>query len=648
MALHDSLAAMDSRILAFAAAFGAVLLIGLLTAGVRRLRLGRPLSFPGLPSFGIGSWIRGLGQRVRAGIARAVGAVRNAVARVASLVKRVVIGIVFRITGRSSDTVRTRLIWIGIFGSMGVVAASLYLILEKNLGTGGSSMFLINLLDDFIVNLWFVLAVTLVGVYALVFRRRHLEAKATAARTRFMVQTVKRLSGEIRTPLDTNRVIATDHLGVAELETRIGQALDGERNDHPADMVTEGDDASADVGEREGDPGPGPDDGPEPVEPRPDRPRDPLVINRDPRAGEIEPVDDVDVEAYDEAKAESPSTTTREENTEEDVDEPAGGVIPPDEEADTDKDNLSLGTIIEAARMDLGATVNVDELIWRWFRPFIVVLAIGLIVLRLWTSPVAFIALVAGSALVASIYYRGYKWRKRRRLRSLQKEPTTYDWDVCTALVKTVDVPEGTFYMGWMAGRRYASTDRERFCRAVAKRQHQRVTGQRVAPSILEKFARNLDQRHPSVKKFERNDPQDGRPAIIEDLKQAVRDAEDPDGIVPKRHLAEMVVDYGGRIGHDPDLIAEEYAEIVPSAIAETEIEIEDSDGTPHKMTACYLRDQGLPSDVAEARAIFSDEFDPENDPVFPLPDVEAGRPVSEFGPSPADSADLPQPSAQA
>lgn len=289
---------------------------------------------------------------------------------------------------------------------------------------------------------------------------------------------------------------------------------------------------------------------------------------------------------------------------------------------ESDEDS-SLRDEIRMWGLDLATSFDTTRFTYRFLRPFLLVAVVGLLAVQLWTSLIVYALILGVSLLVATVYYRAYMWWSHRKLSKLRQDESATSYSECAALVKTVETPEVTAYMGWVAGHTYACYDEDRFCRVVADRLAQRVNDDTMAPSILEKFARNIATNYPMLRDFEMNDLDEGRPAIIDDIFLAVNEHESPDGIVPKRHLVEMVVEQDDGMGHDPDLIAEEYREMVPTALLEEELTVTRGDGEQTTMVAVHRRDEALPDDLAKIRAQFSESFDPDSAPKYTLPDVE-------------------------
>jgi hypothetical protein len=244
---------------------------------------------------------------------------------------------------------------------------------------------------------------------------------------------------------------------------------------------------------------------------------------------------------------------------------------------------------------------------------------------RLWFHPVVYLAIGAGSLVGGGLYYATVKWRRRRRLSDARQEPDTGGSGQTACLVKRIAVAGDSApdaYVAWMGGKVYFSMDRTRFVRKVADRWHHRIHNRRVPPAIEERFAHNARMMLPTTYQTEFADSVEGRAAIQDELVDTVRQAENPDGMVPKHALGEMVVRRGGRFGHDPDLVAEEYQHLHGAALAELDVQMENAAGEQSELTVVHLRTGGVLYDLAEIRATFAAEFDPDAEATYPLPDV--------------------------
>lgn len=296
---------------------------------------------------------------------------------------------------------------------------------------------------------------------------------------------------------------------------------------------------------------------------------------------------------------------------------------------------------LQTFRMDVATALNFQELLTRFALPAVATVILTFTVAGTpWFAPWVYPVILAGATLVGTISYGTFKWRRRRKLRSLREESESRHWPSCAVLAKRVDTPEQTMYAAWMGGNRYADFDKQRLVDTVADRWHQRLHGDEVAPAIQQKFAREIRHARPLLHQFEHRNPREGRKGIENDIIDVIREAKDPDGMVAKRSLAEQVVERGPGVGHDPDLIAEVYADLVPRVLTETDITLRDTDGIERSLTAVHLRWMDIPDDLAQIRAQFANQFSADEEPAFELPEVETAG-VGE--PAYADQlADLP------
>lgn len=302
-----------------------------------------------------------------------------------------------------------------------------------------------------------------------------------------------------------------------------------------------------------------------------------------------------------------------------------------DTDTATDTDHIDNATIERAGvrdalalmRMDLAASLNLSEVLWRWALPFaLTVVAAFTLIQRVAVQWYVYLVVFAFAGFVATAYYGAFKWRRARRLSSLRREQQTTGWKGCNALAKRVDTDEATGYYAFVGGRLYFDFDAVRLAHTVADRWYRHLNDEPVPPAMQEKFARNVKGMLPTVYHTE-HDQSDGRPAIFDDIIGAIADARDPHGIVPKSELCERVVERGRDGGHDPDVVAECYAEMVPSVVTEREIEIEDTDGERQTMTVVHLREHTITSQLAQLRSQFSTRVSADATGVYPLPDVE-------------------------
>lgn len=279
---------------------------------------------------------------------------------------------------------------------------------------------------------------------------------------------------------------------------------------------------------------------------------------------------------------------------------------------------------IQTMRMDLASGFNFQEFGYRFGIPAaITTLIIVLVNQTLWFQLWVYPAIAAASILVAGSYYTIYKWRQHRRLKKLRRDRGGMSWNTVRVLAKTVETEEATIYMAWMAGKRYADHDRGRLADKLANRWHQFIQTGNCWPAFQEKFHRDLRTYDPALYATLHGDSEEGISAIYDDVMRVINEANDPEGIVPKHQLAERVMGKDFGVGHDPDLIADCYEDLYPESIAETDIELEDTDGNVRTVTVVHRRDRRIEPELAKLRARFSSSISADDDAGYELPDVE-------------------------
>ncbi len=312
-------------------------------------------------------------------------------------------------------------------------------------------------------------------------------------------------------------------------------------------------------------------------------------------------------------------------------DEPAGAMalpVPVDEAdppATTDdeaaaEDGPSNAERFKLWRMDLATGLRTDDVVWKLLVPTGIVFVLELILVQFWGQWWLYPSLLAAALLVGLGVYEGDQWLRTRRLRDLRQERGGETWEEIAVLVKTVDAEGMTVHMGFLAGRTYASTDREELIDTLATRALERSYGYHPSPAIEERYAWCLDRYILNFAGWRENME---KPAVMDQLTNTVLDSED--GMLPKEVLAQRVVEHDRRyawqglryvgMGYDPDLVAECYEELVPNTLVEHEFEIRAPDGD-REVTAVRARTETLPPDVAKLRASFSDRF-----PIRQMPD---------------------------
>lgn len=302
---------------------------------------------------------------------------------------------------------------------------------------------------------------------------------------------------------------------------------------------------------------------------------------------------------------------------------------------DGDKADLTarqhLSQTVQTFVLDFATAANADDIIWRFLLPAATAAYLSFLFLqRVFFHPLVYLGIAGASILFGALFYHGVKWRRRRRLQKARRSPTQSGSGPTACLVKRVHmdregVPDA--YVAFMGGHVYFSFDRGSFCSKVAERWRQRITKQDVDPAIEEKFARDAKQMLPMTHQIEYTDPIEGRPAVADAIAEAIREGSTVEGVIPKHILGKRVVDQGGSLGHDPDLVREEYQRGAGTAWGESTIHLENRHGERVPMTIVYLRNRGVLVDLAEIRATFAQEFDPDAEPKYPLPEVPVETP---------------------
>lgn len=312
-------------------------------------------------------------------------------------------------------------------------------------------------------------------------------------------------------------------------------------------------------------------------------------------------------------------------------------------EAD-DRRSLSLPERIKLFRMDLAASLNIDDLIWRFAVPAAFAMAAQLILVQFWVWWPLYFAMAGLAMVIGGLVYVVSQWRQSRKLQSLREEVDHERWEEVSVLVKEVETEDITMYYGFLAGRSYASTDPERLSRVLAERAHQRANGKHPAPAIEERWAWCLRRYIPTLKSWEENVE---KPRIMDTLANKVADS--PDGIISKEQLAYRVVEDGRHyawrglryvgFGNDPRLVQECYEEMVPEGLVEEEITISNPEGEERDVVAVRLRTDPLPPETTELQTTFSSRFRSRGfETRYDLPEVDPDEDAGTFVAPPSAS----------
>lgn len=621
-------------------------------------------------------WLQNASNGARARRPSPPSGVVNRLRSAAHRVRRAIIG--------SPERYPVRIMIFATVVSALVAFIGLFLMIAGDLDPTASSGPLLRTVVGFLTNFFFYATLALIGAALAVNRWWDRAAKLTAQETRYSKEAVKRLSAEVKSTDGSVRLIGNADHSKDQLRAKLMRAFAGQ---HPSERPGEDVDVTPSeatvTGKALGDTTPTAslpaDDADVDVDADADSGEhtfDVSDLHRGREHGEIvgavaglrgyhadaappadltlvrdafERADDVSLTGDGEvvAASDDESTTTLPAVVENADD--ASSTEPetdPDPDADdgdsstTERAAASFRQALQTFRMDLASSLNFDELLWRFAVPALATVWIIFTVAQTpWFAPWVYAVVAAVACLVGTISYGTFKWRRRRKLSSLRRDQTAQQWDTCAVLAKRVETPEQTMFVAWMAGNVYADFDKQRLVEAVADRWHQRLHRETVAPAIQEKFAREIKHMRPLLSQFEFSNPYEGRKAIEDDIIAVIEEAKDPDGLVAKRHLCEQVVDRGEGVGHDPDLVAEVYEEMIPFVLNETEIELTDTDGVSQTVTAVHLRWMDLPDDLAQIRGQFANQFSADDAATYDLPDVDAERSTSAGWPPVAEAS---------
>jgi len=426
-------------------------------------------------------------------------------------------------------------------------------------------------------------------------RRDQQYAEQAADVTGYEPRSVRRLAYEAKSPDGSTRVIASTEDGPEAIESRIRAALDGAEDD----TMSLNPEAFA-VDEPEPD-----EDLPVAVEDDEGRPG---LLTRARRAPRWLPTRPLALARW----VRSGGNVDEEEADQDDVDD--------DDPRDPWLEQYKL------FRLDLASTLDFSRLVWQFAVPALLTIALLLVVVRFWVQPWLYPPLFAAGLLVGLANYGRLSWRRSRRLSALREERETVNWSDVSILLKEIDLAETRVQYAWLGDRRYAHDDRDVFAEEVALRAYELVNGVEVSPSVMEKQARQLETMQPDLHGFRDEEKEQ----IMTWLLDRVGGAQH--GLVPKAKLLEDCIEHdletrrwgpGKRgTGHDPELVREAYRELVPAALVEQEIALDEN--SEETLTAVRHRADPLPPEYGQVRAQFSSQFSnyARWDPLYELPDV--------------------------
>ena len=511
---------------------------------------------------------------------------------------------VWRLLGRlkrkaigTPERIPQRLLTVAIVLTLAVAVGGAVLAIRTGVETAStSSLPYLRPALELATSTWVYVALLAIIVRRILTRRDQQYAEQAADVTGYEPRSVRRLAYEAKSPDGSTRVIASTEDDPEAIEARIRAALDGAEDD---------------------------------------------TMSLNPEAfavDETEPDEDLPV-LVDAVDEERPSVLTRarraprwlltrplalarrlRSRSRDDVDE--------DDQDDGDDEELRDPWLeqYKLFRLDLASTLDFSRLLWQFAVPALLTIALLLIVVRFWVQPWLYPPLFAAGLLVGLANYGRLSWRRSRRLSALRQDRETVNWSDVSLLLKEVDLAETRVQYAWLGDRRYAHDDRDVFAEEIALRAYELVNGVEVSPSVMEKQARQLETMQPDLHGFRDEEKEQ----IMTWLLDRVGGAQH--GLVPKAKLLEDCIEHdlaahrwgpGKRgKGHDPELVREAYRELVPAALVEQEIALDEAG--EETLTAVRHRADPLPPEYGQIRAQFSSQFSnyARWDPLYELPDV--------------------------
>jgi hypothetical protein len=304
-----------------------------------------------------------------------------------------------------------------------------------------------------------------------------------------------------------------------------------------------------------------------------------------------------------------------------------------DPKEDDDDEGLSWRARFKLFRLDFANSFHANRVIWRFLVPAGLAFGAMLIVARIWVHPLLYLLFGTAALGIGALVYGVTKYRMFQRLNALRTTETTASFSLASVLVKRVDTPDRTMYYGFVAGRVYASPDPDRLATVLAERAHDRINGHQPAPAIEERWAWCLKRYIPSLEAWQENIE---KPAILDRLTDTVYDA--PKHLIAKDTLADTVVEadrhwkyttipfvpaqYAG-FGHDPQLVADVYQDLVPAGLVEDTVPVTNPDGDDRAVTVVRPRISPLPEHTERLEAQFASRFRARNtDTRYSLPEA--------------------------
>lgn len=532
-------------------------------------------------------------------------------------------------------------------------------LLRSTAETSGSSIWLVSIVTDIVGTLWFAIPVALWLYYKYLGRRRSRYASDAAEKTGWLTESVKQLADAVRSTDHTKRIIVTSDDDFDTIRSAVDAALKGES--HPFESVDyygRGRD-----GEEQ-------EEGEVPALPegdvtRPDEPEENVERDRT-RWQQVKQIPRLA------GRAVADGILTLLEGTWAAITTVGGGIVAVPlflfglvfDRGDRDVEDSDEAETVEESEeeipwrvrfseefkhflLDLSAGYRSDDIRWRFILPAVLTMVTLLLAFQLWVHPVAYLVFICTSALVGLGVFWASKKLRSRRINSYRQRVDGDHWEDAAGLVKTAETEDVTAYVGFMGGRTYATYDREEFVDEFSLRLWQRTHNERVSPSILEQYARNLATMKPNLSGHKENVE---RPAIQRRIKQVVEETEDQ--VVEKAELAFRVIEPVGEsvkfertLGHDPRLVAAEYKWLVEQGgvLSEMEVTMPNARGEETDLTLVYPSEKTRLPDIQQVHSRLSDRFHGlQGDPYYRLPTVNPAMHISPFQATANAWAELP------
>lgn len=576
-----------------------------------------------------------------------------------------------------------RLVGVGIFLLILALVIGVLHLARTSAQASGSSFWLLKMLAEIVGTLWFAVPLAIYVYYKTLGRGRNRRASSAAEYTGWLTESIKQLSDAVRSTDHTTRLIVTSDDDYETIKSAVAASLDGEshrfesvdyygRNDPPQDTedppalpesraattpsTPESDADDAAVEDASSD---------DPtrgrlerlwlfLSGRGDRTRRASVtaavatiayIIVDTAWNAIETAYTAGRTAVATAASllgRTPASNDPDSTPADDaVDEAGGGYEIPW--------RVRFAEELKHFILDLTAAYRSDDIVWRFVLPAGGMFVTLLLLFRLWVTLPAFIVILVTSTLFGlGVFYLSKRVRSRR-IKRYRTTGSHEHWEDVGGLVKTVETPDVTAYIGFMGGKSYASYDREEFVEEFSLRLWQATHDAEVSPSILEQYARNLGMMMPNLEGHKENIE---RPAIQRRIKRVVQETEDE--VVEKAELAYRVIEpvdetlkFERELGHDPRLVAAEYRWLVEEAnvLAEMDVSMPNAEGGATDLTLVYPSEKRRLPDVQQIHSRLSDRFHGyQGTPIYELPEVNPQRHIQAFhpGPSVLQSEELP------